>query len=223
MSDSETKILKGEDNSVDATARIVMIVGSPRRGGNCAALAEIAQKRAAESRIALEMFSVNDIVVQGCRGCMSCLSTAQCVLHDDMSELLASIEQASALVWITPVYFGTVPAQLKSVIDRFQVLWSRRQKGEAATYHTRRAGLLAIVGGGGDPFGAECVITPIRSVSNLAETTLRKPFVCIGPDEPRDIMHDEYLNVRQHFTDEVDELIAQAKRWSFDERHKEAT
>jgi multimeric flavodoxin WrbA len=53
-----------------------------------------------------------------CKGCYACEGNGKCVQKDDMSQILDKMIAADVIVLATPVYFYTMCAQLKTVIDR---------------------------------------------------------------------------------------------------------
>jgi multimeric flavodoxin WrbA len=53
-----------------------------------------------------------------CTGCYACERTGKCVQKDDMSQILDDMLAADVIVLATPVYFYTMCAQMKTVIDR---------------------------------------------------------------------------------------------------------
>lgn len=58
-----------------------------------------------------------------CRACYACKNTGKCVIKDDMAELLQKMIDADVLVLASPVYFYSIDAQLKTVIDRTVARW----------------------------------------------------------------------------------------------------
>ena len=52
------------------------------------------------------------------RACGPEPTTGWCIFHDDMDPIYAAIERAHAIVVGSPVYFDTVSAPLKAVMDR---------------------------------------------------------------------------------------------------------
>jgi multimeric flavodoxin WrbA len=53
-----------------------------------------------------------------CKGCYACGGNGKCVQKDDMSQILDNMMAADVIVMATPVYFYTMCAQMKTVIDR---------------------------------------------------------------------------------------------------------
>ena len=98
---------------------ILIISGSPRKGGNTELLAEAFAKGAAEHHH-VEIVSVRDYKVNPCLGCNACFKTdGICAQKDDMAIIYEKMSRADMLVIASPVYFYSISAQLKAVIDRF--------------------------------------------------------------------------------------------------------
>ena len=99
---------------------ILILSGSPRKGGNTDLLVEAFVKGASQKHH-VEIVSVHDYKVNPCMGCNACVRNEQhtCVQKDDMSLIYEKMSQADMLVIASPVYFYGLSAQLKAVIDRF--------------------------------------------------------------------------------------------------------
>lgn len=99
----------------------------------------------------------------------SCVRTSDawchvCVFVDDMQEVRKHLDAADELIMVSPVYFASVPAQMKALLDRMQpYFWSnvRQQR-------TKRSLTLHVVGEGGDPHGIEPLIGTVRSAFAVA-------------------------------------------------------
>ena len=61
--------------------------------------------------------------IEPCRACYGCLKTGKCVLQDDMSQLYAEFDKAEAVLFVSPLYYATIPAQLLAVINRLYPYW----------------------------------------------------------------------------------------------------
>ncbi|MBO4606976.1 MAG: flavodoxin family protein [Prevotella sp.] len=98
---------------------ILILSGSPRKGGNTESLVEAFAKGAAEHHH-VEIVSVRDYKVSPCLGCNACFKTnGICAQKDDRAVIYEKMSQADMLVIASPVYFYGISAQLKAVIDRF--------------------------------------------------------------------------------------------------------
>lgn len=102
------------------TQNIVCILGSPRIKGNSTALAIEVNKTAKALGATIQTFLLNTMSTKGCQGCERCKmsDTARCPIDDDLKPVLAAIENADSVIFASPVYFGDVSSQLKTLIDR---------------------------------------------------------------------------------------------------------
>ncbi|MBW2606441.1 MAG: NAD(P)H-dependent oxidoreductase, partial [Deltaproteobacteria bacterium] len=68
--------------------------------------------------------------INPCRGCGFCEKNGKCIIQDDdmAGEIYSLLRQADVVVTATPIYFYSATAQLKTLIDRSQTLWSRKYK-----------------------------------------------------------------------------------------------
>lgn len=99
---------------------ILILSGSPRKGGNTDLLVE-AFVKGASPRHHVEVVSVHDYHVAPCMGCNACFKSKEniCVQKDDMHLIYAKMAVTDMLVIASPVYFYGLSAQLKAVVDRF--------------------------------------------------------------------------------------------------------
>lgn len=97
---------------------ILVLSASPRKGGNSDTLCNEFIRGAAESGHNTEKIFLRDHKINYCTGCGVCSSTHQCVQKDDMAEILDKMVNADVIVMATPVYFYTMDAQMKTLIDR---------------------------------------------------------------------------------------------------------
>jgi multimeric flavodoxin WrbA len=99
--------------------KIVAILGSPRSNGNSATIAPHLLQTAADLGAQTRIFELNRLTYQGCQGCYACKALLDhCVLADDLSEVLAAVQEADAVVLASPVYYGEITSQLKGFMDR---------------------------------------------------------------------------------------------------------
>lgn len=104
---------------------ILGIVGSPRKGGNTELLMQRVLEAARQEGAATSLFSMAGKTIAPCLACDDCLGGPPewCVQKDDMLDLYPLMAWADAIVFGTPVYMGTMTAQLKAVFDRARPLW----------------------------------------------------------------------------------------------------
>jgi multimeric flavodoxin WrbA len=123
--------------------RVVGIVCSARKGGNTEILVKEALASAQKAGAETELFSVIGKNISPCDGCGSCLKTGVCHIKDDMQSLYQQMEASDAIIFGSPVYFGSVNAQAKAIMDRtFSLLMNMKLKGKvgAPVLAVRRVG-----------------------------------------------------------------------------------
>lgn len=100
-------------------SRIVVLVGSMRKGGNTDLLAQAFAEGAGKDNT-VEIVSVADYKVNPCIGCNSCFTREgnQCFQKDDMAEIYKKLKVADIMVIASPVYFYGISAELKAIVDR---------------------------------------------------------------------------------------------------------
>lgn len=103
-----------------AKREILIVVGSPRPKGACAALADEVRKGAEAAGAVVHRFALHSMDIRPCSACDACLESADadCVIEDDMRTLYPLLRRADALVIASPVYWFNVSAQTKLFIDR---------------------------------------------------------------------------------------------------------
>jgi multimeric flavodoxin WrbA len=104
-----------------------------------------------------------------------------------MDAVYEQLDAADAIAIASPVFFATVPAALKILLDRCQPYWARRYILHEPVPAHRRPGAILVVGGGGDPFGTNCAINPIKSVLAVLAVAPEHVLEVVGPDKPSDI------------------------------------
>ena len=97
---------------------ILIISASPRNSGNSETLCDEFMRGANEAGHNAEKVCLGKKNINYCIGCGVCNSTHKCFQDDDMSKILDSMVNADVIVLSTPVYFYTMDAQLKTLIDR---------------------------------------------------------------------------------------------------------
>jgi multimeric flavodoxin WrbA len=97
---------------------VVGICGSPRKAGNTEFLLNEALSVAKERGFETERLLVSEMSVDFCNDCGDCSKGKSCPKEDDMTQVLSSLERADGIIIATPVYFGSITAQLKAIFDR---------------------------------------------------------------------------------------------------------
>lgn len=105
--------------------KILVLTGSPRKGGNSSILADSFIKGAAEAGHTVVRFDAAFKKVNPCTGCNHCGMNGPCIFNDDFNFVRDNITDAGAVVFASPMYYFGLSAQLKAVIDRFYAINGR--------------------------------------------------------------------------------------------------
>ena len=99
--------------------KILVIESSPHKKGSSNLLAEEFIRGAQEAGHQTEVFDAGHADLHPCLGCDHCGMDGPCCQKDDMATLWEKLLTADMVVFVTPLYYFGVSAQLKTVIDRF--------------------------------------------------------------------------------------------------------
>ena len=99
--------------------KIVVITGSPRKSGNSFAMTEAFIKAAEAKGHTVTRFDASDMDMGFCHACNTCYSTGEaCTFGGDFNKMAPAILEADGVVFSMPVYWYSIPAQIKGVIDK---------------------------------------------------------------------------------------------------------
>ena len=117
--------------------QILVLNGSPRPSGNTKGMVEAFREGAVSAGHSVDVADVCLMKIGGCHACETCYKTGKaCSFDDDFNIIAPAILEADAVVFTAPVYWYSIPAQIKGVIDR----------------------LFSFVVGGKDIAGKECAL-----------------------------------------------------------------
>ncbi len=124
---------------------ILGINGSPRIGGNTDILLDKALEGAKTKGAKTEKVILNKLKISPCQECEKVRDDGTCIVEDDFQALYEKVKKADALVLASPIFFGSLSAQTKIMIDRFQCYWRYRYILKKATSQKTRPGALILV------------------------------------------------------------------------------
>ncbi len=103
--------------------KIAVITGSPRKNGNSFAMTDAFIKAAEAKGHSVTRFDAAMMKIGGCHACETCYSTGKaCSFDDDFNLIAPVLLEADVTVFTMPVYWYSIPAQIKGVIDRIYSL-----------------------------------------------------------------------------------------------------
>ena len=130
--------------------KIIGVNGSPKADGNTFLTIQAFFEEVSKDGFETEILHVGDGQVPGCVACRGCAATGECAVpHELFKEYSDKILEADGLFLAAPVYFGTLPGQMKSFLDRFffqclQTSRMRHKVGASAAILRRSGGLTTI-------------------------------------------------------------------------------
>lgn len=139
----------------DEKVRVLGVIGSPRRGGNTKALVDEVLRGAEEAGGHAEKAVLSEMDVRPCRACDACSRTGECVIRDDMAQLLEKMRDSRVWVLGTPVYWWGPTAQMKAFIDRWYGV-------DRALFRGR--GVVLVVPSGGGSSYARLTVEMLESI-----------------------------------------------------------
>lgn len=104
--------------------KVLILSGSPRKDGNSDILCNEFMKGAIANGNEVEKIRVAEKKIGFCTGCYACQDTGVCAIKDDMADVMQKIIDADVIVLASPVYFYSIDAQLKALIDRTVCRWT---------------------------------------------------------------------------------------------------
>ena len=99
--------------------KIVVLNGSPRKGGNTEIMTQAFAEAARKNQNEVSILDVAPMNIRGCLGCKYCWAhKGECVQKDDMGKVFEALVDADMVVFASPIYWFDITAQMKTVIDR---------------------------------------------------------------------------------------------------------
>ena len=98
---------------------ITVLTGSPHVNGSSNLLAKQFIKGAEEAGHQIKVLDVAHMSVHPCIACDHCHTAGSCVFQDDNQKIQKNLLKTDMIVFVSPIYYYMISAQLKAVIDRF--------------------------------------------------------------------------------------------------------
>jgi len=118
--------------------RVCGIVGSPKKNGNVDTLVSEVLRGASSQGAETRKICLNDLQIQPCQSCGVDPRPKYCLFDDDMRTIYTMLQSCDAIVLGSPVYFDTVSAQTKLMIDRCNCLMPYVKRADGTFGFERR-------------------------------------------------------------------------------------
>jgi len=168
--------------------KVLGINGSPRIGGNTDILLDKALEGAKSKGARTEKIILNDLDFSPCQECENIRDDVPCIIEDDMQLLYKKVIDADGIILASPIFFGSLSAQTKMMIDRFQCLWWAKYILKKEIFKKKKIGAFISVEASKreDFFGnAKSIVKNLFATINAS---YREELFCSGVDERGSIL-----------------------------------
>ena len=176
---------------------ILAVYGSPRRKGNTSLLLKKAVEGAKEAGAMVEEVVLRDLKMSPCLEIYGCKLTGRCVIDDDFQPLYDKLLVCQGVILASPVFFYTVSAHTKIMMDRCQSLWVKRYWMEKTPFGKKnysRKGLFISAGATKGKRLFDGILLTVRYFFDTLDADLWKALLYRGLDFEGDVLkHPDYL------------------------------
>ena len=178
-------------------ANLLAIYGSPRRKGNTALLLKRAVEGARAGGAGVEEIVLRDLKMSPCLEIYACKETGRCAIRDDFQSVYDKLLACDGLMLASPIFFYTVSAHTKILMDRCQSLWVKRywlDKTPFGTKEFKRKGLFISAGATTGKKLFDGVLLTVRYFFDALDMELWNSLLYRDMDFEGDVLkHPEYL------------------------------
>ena len=155
--------------------KVCGIIGSPKKNGNVDLLVSQVLQGVKSQRAETDKIYLNDLHIKPCQSCGVDPFPKYCLFDDDMKEVYTALESCDVVVLGSPVYFDTVSAQTKLMIDRCNCLmpYVKRANGTCGIERRmkkRKKGIFIAVAGTDQEFNT--IQVTVKGFFNWTNTEL---------------------------------------------------
>ena len=169
---------------------VVAFFGSPRIDGNTDLLLREALKPAREAGYEIIEFNLNGMNIKPCQDCGGCSKTGICVVNDAMKDIYEAIRTGDRFIVASPIFFYSVSAQTKLMIDRCQAFWCEKYllKKDILPGERGRKGLLLVAAGMKKDDAVRCADTVTRIFFRTISVPTHEMVSALGADAKGDVL-----------------------------------
>lgn len=167
--------------------KVLILSGSPRKKGNSDLLCDEFMRGAKESGNEVTKIFLRDKKIAPCNACYYCSnSNGICAIKDDMKEVLDAMQVAQVIVMASPVYFYSIDAQMKALIDRTLARWTNMPNKEFYIIMTSAEDTETVM---------NCTLECFKGfISCLDDGVLKGVIEAKGVSEKGEVLKTKYMN-----------------------------
>jgi multimeric flavodoxin WrbA len=125
----------------------IAVVGSPRKGKNTDLMVDYVIEGLNDNKISVDKFYLNSRNISTCTGCEYCITSGNCIIQDDVTEIIDDMKNADGYIFASPSYNYNMTAQMKSLLDRTFCLNDYSHGCESRLSPDKRAIVIGVCAG----------------------------------------------------------------------------
>jgi multimeric flavodoxin WrbA len=177
--------------------KILALYGSPRLKGNTSTLLDQAVQGALEAGARVDKIVLRDLNLSPCLEIYGCKETGRCVIRDDFQNIADQLLSCQGLMLASPIFFYTVSAHTKILMDRCQSLWVKKywiDKIPYGQWEPKRKGLFISAGATQGKKLFDGTLLTLKYFFDVLDMELWKALLFRGLDFEEDVLsHPDYL------------------------------
>jgi multimeric flavodoxin WrbA len=182
--------------------KVCGIIGSPCKNGNVDLLVSQVLEGAASRGAETRKIYLNSLKIKPCQSCGVDPGPEYCLFDDGMKQVYEALETSDVIVLGSPVYFDTVSAQVKLMIDRSNCLMPYVKKANGTFGFERRVkkpkkGVFIAVAGTDQEF--DVILTTVKGFFHWSNTSLVKTFFYVHDDNEVGAIRNDQEEMKQAF------------------------
>ena len=174
------------------------VVASARRKGNTATLLKKVIEGARDSGAKVEEIVLRDLKMSPCLEIYGCKQSGQCAIQDDFQAVLRQLRASHGIILASPIFFYTVSAHTKILMDRCQSQWVKKYWIERVPFgapRRYRKGLFISVGATKGKKLFEGALLTVKYFFDTLDAQLWRACLYPGLDFEGDVLkHPDYLD-----------------------------
>ncbi len=168
---------------------VLGINGSPRKGGNTDILLDRVLEAAEAKGAETEKVVLNNLKFSPCQECAELIGDGSCKIEDDMQPLYKKIERADSIVLASPIFFGSLSAQTKMMIDRFQCPWRAKYIFKKDIFKKKKRGYFICVEASKREDFFDNAKSIVKNLFATINADYKEELFCPGVDEKGSILN----------------------------------
>ena len=173
---------------------ILGINGSPRPGGNTDILLDKVLEGARTKGVKTEKIVLNTLKFSPCQECENIRDDSSCIIEDDMQPLYEKIKEADAIILASPIFFCSLSAQTKMMIDRFQCLWRAKYILKKGIFNKKKKGFFISVEASTRKDFFDNAKSIVKNLFATINADYKEELFCSGVEEKGNILkHPDIL------------------------------